>query len=219
MDMHGALRPACRSRRVEPEARFVRMGRRRVGCCRQLGEQRGERVILRVAAGDDQRRPRPRQRGQCSLHDRQQRRGDDDGAGAAVRRHEGEFGGSQLGVDRNRNGPGLDRAEKGCRKIDRVVQAKEDALLRMNSEPPHEIGKPVHPFGELGIAVSTAIVDKSRLCAAPGIEVSPDQVGRGIVSRRAFTAHPPSSPGRKLSRSAARPLYSSHAAVKQRQLS
>ncbi len=117
--------------------------------------------------------------------------------------------------------PALIAPRKAVGKSIVVVQAKKDALLRMNAEPAHEIGKPAHSFSELGIAVMAAIVDKSRLCAAPGAEVALDQVGRGIVSRRAFTAHPLSSrlrsAGRKLSRSAARPLYSSHAAVKQRQ--
>src|SRR6202030_667143 len=118
------------------------------------------------------------------------RRGDDDGASAAVGRHEGEFGGSQLRVDRNRNGPGLDRAEKGGREIDCVMKAKDDALLRMNAEPAYEIGKPAHPLGGLGIAVIAVIVDESGLRAAPASDVSPNQIGRGIVSRRVLTSHP-----------------------------
>ena len=193
MDMHGALRPSRRPRRVEPEAWLVRMGRRGVGRRRHLGKQPGERVILHVAAGNDQRRSRSWQRGQCRIHNRQQRRGDDDGAGAAVSRHEGKFRGRELRVDRDRHGPGLDRAEKGGRKVYSVMEAQKNALLRMNAEPAHEIGKPAHSFGELGIAVMPAVVDKSSLCATPGSEVSLDQVGCGIVSRRALTAHPPSS--------------------------
>ena len=99
--------------------------------------------------------------------------------------------GGQLSVDRNRHDPGLDRAEKRGREVDRVVQAEEDPLLGLNAEPAHEIGKPAHPFGKLGIAIMPAIVDKSCLCAPPGREVALDQIGGGVVRRRDL--HPPFS--------------------------
>ena len=73
------------------------------------------------------------------------------------------------------------------------MKAEQDALLGVNAELAHEIGKPARAFGELGIAATPVIVDKGCLCAASGIEVSLDQVDRGVISDRAFATHPLSS--------------------------
>ena len=83
--------------------------------------------------------------------------------------------------------PGLDRPEKGGRKIDAVLQAEQDALFRVKAEPPRKIGEPANPPGELRIAVLPSIVDDRDLGPAPGSEVALDQVGGRVVGR--FAVH------------------------------
>ncbi len=188
MNVDRALRVAGRARRIEPEAGLVGTGGRRLGDCRRLCQQRGERVLARPGAGDDHLGARPRQLRQCRFHCRQQRLRDDDRPRPAVRQHERELAGGQLGVDRDRNDTGLDRAEEGGREVDRVVQAEKNALLRLNAESSHESGKTVHPFGKLRVAIPSVIVDECSLCAASGGEVALDQVGSGVVRRRGLHA-------------------------------
>src|SRR5262249_48696529 len=91
----------------------------------------------------------------------------------------------------DRHDPGLYRPEKGGRKGDRVMQAHQDALFRMDPEPAQDIGEPARPIGKLGIAVTAAIVDEGRLWAASGREGLLDQIGSGVVCRD--TLHPRSS--------------------------
>ncbi len=192
MDMHRALRPARRARGIEPETRLVRM-RRRGFRGRRFSEQRGERMLFRGGAGDDDFGPRFRQLRQCRPDDRQHRRRYDHRSSPAVRQHEGEFARRQLSVDRDRDDPSLDCAEKRGRKVDRVVEAEEDALLGVNAQSAHDIGKPAHPFGELGIAVAPVIIDEGGLRAPSGREVPLDEISSGIICRRALAAHRPFS--------------------------
>jgi prevent-host-death family protein len=97
------------------------------------------------------------------------------------------------GVDGYRYDTGLDRAEKSGRKVDRVVEAEEDTLLGMDSQSPHEIGKPAHPFGEFHVTAAAAIVDEGCFRAPPGGEIPLDEISSGIVCSRALAAHRPFS--------------------------
>jgi len=137
--------------------------------------------VLISATGDDGGL-RLRQFSQGGGHCRQHRRGDDDRPSPGIGEHERVFASGELGVDRHRNDPCLDRAQEGGRKVDRVVKAEEDALLRKDVKSAQQIGKPAHPIGEFGISVATAIVDEGRLRPTPGNEVALEKVGSGIIS-------------------------------------
>ena len=186
MDVNRTLRPAGRARGIEPEAGLVGMRRRGVEDGGRSSEQGGERAGSRLGAGDDRRGPRLGQLRQCRRHRGQYRRRHDNRASPAVGQHKGEFFRRQLGVDRDRHDPALDRPEKRGREVDRIMQAEQDPLLRMDPEPAYAIGEPACPLGKLGIAVMPVIVDKRRFRAAPGREVPLDQIGSGVVCRSAL---------------------------------
>src|ERR1700720_1022109 len=63
----------------------------------------------------------------------------------------------------------------------------------MDSQSPHEIGKPAHPFGEFHVTAAAAVVDEGCFRAPLGGEIPLDEISSGIVCSRALAAHRPFS--------------------------
>ena len=130
------------------------MGRRGLGRGREIGEPGGERLPAGLVAGDDDFRLGFGEHRHGRRHRRQDRGRDDDRARPAVGEHEGKIAGAELGIDGNRHDPGLDRAEKGGRKVDPVMEAQQDPLLALHAQATQQIGETARPIGQFGKAAA-----------------------------------------------------------------
>src|SRR5262249_54934807 len=98
--------------------------------------------------------------------------------------------GGEQRVDRHRHDPGLDGAEEGGREIDRVEEAKHDALLEHDAELRKDIGEAVDALGKLAVAVGAALVAHRDLAGATCRKIAPDEVDGGVVVARKLALHP-----------------------------
>ena len=185
--MHRALRTSGRARRIEPEADIVGARRRR-GRIVQLvvdpipeAQLRG-RWSIRLSRDDHVLEVREsRLEG---LDHRRERRRNDYHAGAAVGQQVFIVGRPEQRVARNRDNSGLDRAKKGNRKIDSVVQQQNDAIFHPHAESPPRVGAAVDPLGQVAVRISAGIVDESDMLGASRNQVALDQIDGGVVVAR-----------------------------------
>ena len=185
LDVDGALRRAGRARRVEPETRVVARRVRGLERGAGRGHQLRERVMRTLRQPPDTMTWRrcgqlPEERRER----RQERRRHDQRAGAAVAQHVVVVLRREQRVAGDRNDAGLDAAQERGRKIDRVEQAQEHALLGRETEMDERIGAAVHALRELAVGVRAAVVDVGGLVRAAGGEVALDQVVRRVVVAR-----------------------------------
>ena len=188
MQVHGALRRAGRSRRIQPEAGVVAGGlgrrERRRRRCHQAGKRTvgGRRRFVGRAGHDHVRKVRVL--AQQGRKRRQQRRRDDQRAGAAVAQHVVVVVRREQRVRRDRHDARLDRTKERGWKVDRVEVAEQHALLGREAERRERVRAAVDALAELAVGVRAGVVDVRDLAGAAGNQIALDQVVRGIVVAR-----------------------------------
>ena len=183
MAVHGALGPAGRARRVEPEARRGGVGGHRIEHGRRAGEQRAQAARTAV----DRQRDR-RAAGQRGLdlagelgrerHGRARRVLDDDAV----------VGGAQDRVERHRHDAGLDRPPEQVEELRAVLDHHEHALPRREAEPDQRVAAAVDAVGELGVRHVAGRAADRELAAAALRHVAIDE-RRGDVEARREVKH------------------------------
>ncbi len=149
MQVHGSLRRARRSRRIQPEARVVagrRGGRKRRW--RRRHQARERKVAAGIGfggrSGDDHPR-KVRMRTGERRERGQERRGNDQRTGATVAQHVIVIGRRKQRVRRDRHDARLDRAEEDGGEIDRVEETEEHPLFGTQPESGERAGAAVRP--------------------------------------------------------------------------
>ena len=117
-------------------------------------------------------------------HHRQQRLGDEQHAGAAIRQHIGVLIRGQQRVERHRHDAGADRAEKHDRKIDGVEHDHGHALFAAHAEPAQQIGEAAALRLQFAVAQFGDGVGEGELGAAPLVDIAVEQPGHCIISHR-----------------------------------
>ena len=122
------------------------------------------------------------------LHHRQQRFGDEQHPGAAIRQHIGVLIRRQQRVERHRHHPGADRAEKHHREIDGVEHDHGDPLFTADAETAQHVGDTAALLLQRAIGQFGNRVGESELAAAALIDIAVEQPAHGIVGTGG-TAH------------------------------
>ena len=145
-------------------------------------------VAMRILPGDDDvleiRHPPDH-----VLDHRQQRLGNEQHPGAAIRQHIGVLIRGQQRVERHRHDAGADRAEKHRRKIHGVEHDHRDPLFAADAEPAQHIGDAAALLLQFAIGQFGNGVGEGEFAAAAFIDIAVEQPGHRIVGTHA------SSPG------------------------
>ena len=181
MQMPHALGHAGRARRIQPEGRFVGMRRHRCKCIALARDLVGEFLVpVGVATGNNDmleiRHPPDH-----VLHHRQQRFGDEQHPGAAIRQHIGVLIRRQQRVERHRHHPGADRAEKHHREIDGVEHDHGDALFAADAETAQHVGDAAALLLQRAVGQFGNRVGEGELAAAALIDIAVEQPTHGII--------------------------------------
>jgi hypothetical protein len=163
----GGLGRSRRPRRVEPE---------------------GHGVGADGLGGDGARRRAPHERRELdddrALHVVEggvQVRVREDNPGAAVREDDVELAGGEPGVERDRDGAQLERAQEGGGEADTVMHEERHALLWLDAEPAEPAGGSVGERGELTVRIRPLGSHDGRARGQPLGEGLVDQEGGGVV--------------------------------------
>ena len=126
------------------------------------------------------------------LHDRQQRFGNEQHPGAAIRQHIGVLLRCQQRVERHRHDAGADGAEEHDRKIDRVEHDHRHAFFAADAETAQQIGEPAGLLLQIAIGQFGNRVGEGELVGPPLLDIAVEQPGRRVVGtgRAAHAALP-----------------------------
>ena len=171
--MHGSLRPAGRTRRIEPERGIVGLGAGRLHERRLAGEKVVELDLAEVerlgGARHYDRVDLMVRLCQRSFQRRLDRAADKRCLGPRMFEHVGEIIGGHQRVDRHRRDAREHRAQKRDRPIGAVLHEQEHALLAPDPCALETRGEPPRPLVELTVGDHADIVDERRLHRAFGI--------------------------------------------------
>ena len=135
---------------------------------------------MRIVAGDDDmievRHPPDH-----VLDDRQQRLGNEQHPGAAIRQHIGVLFGGQQRVERHRHHAGADRAEKHRRKINGVEHDHRHAFFAADAETAQHIGDAAALLLQFAIGQFGNGVGEGEFFGPPFIDIAVEQPGHRIV--------------------------------------
>ncbi len=177
LEVNGALGPARRPGRVEPERGVVlrRRGRRERG--RRAPDPGVPREMRGRRPPDDHDVPQVRGVLQDRPRLRHERLGDDRDRRAAVVQEVEVVVGAQHGVDGDGDRPDLDRAEERPQEGRRVEQETEDALLRPHAQVEQRVAGAVHELGQARIAEGRLLVEEGGAAPAALGHVAVDVEG------------------------------------------
>jgi hypothetical protein len=115
------------------------------------------------------------------LHDRQQRFGDEQHPGAAIRQHIGVLIRRQQRVERHRHYPGADRAEKHRREIDGVEHDHGHPLFAADAETAQRVGDAAALLLQRAVGQFGNRVGEGELAATALVDIAVEQPAHGIV--------------------------------------
>ena len=124
------------------------------------------------------------------LDHRQQRLGNEQHPGAAIRQHIGVLIGGQQRVERHRHDAGADRAEKHDRKICCVEHDHRDALFAADTKTAQQIGEAAALLLQIAIGQLGNRIDEGEFFRPPFVDIAVEQPGHGIVGVAAHAALP-----------------------------
>ncbi len=181
MQVPHALGHAGRARGIQPECRLVGMGRHRREAIAFAGEFiRQFLVAVGVAAGNHDVIEVLHPSDHVPDH-RQQRFGDEQHPGAAIRQHIGVLIRGQKRIERHRHHAGADRAEKHRRKIHGVEHDHRNALFAANAEPAQHVGDAAALLLQFAVAQLGNRVGEGELCAAALVDIAVEQPGHRVI--------------------------------------
>ena len=141
-------------------------------------------VAVRVLAGDDDMLEIGHPPDHVLDHG-QQRFGNEQHAGAAIRQHIGVLIGGEQRIERHRHDAGTDRAQKHRRKIRRVQHDHGDAFFAADAKPAQHVGDAAALLLQAAIGQLGNGVGEGEFVAAALVDIAVEQPGHRIVGTAA----------------------------------